>query len=383
MSSAKKGMGRLPLCWHIRKSAHVFFHRAKPVSEMERSGIERAQRTRQTPYGISRALRNRQTHRVPAGASAGPRKPATQIIRPQTSKAGKQGSRMDTKNYTQVLIDGKVYTLGGSEDESYLQKAASYVNEKNSAMRKVPGFTKQSADYQMVMTELNIADDYFKAVEWGEGMERQKNDMEKETYSLKHELVSTQMKLEAVLKDLEERQREMDRLNRRTAQLEGELKEARENLQNLRNNPSADTENNAVVQAVEEIKETVEVEAGITLNASRTEYVSGSGARESSQPEAVPQTPEADASAQQPDTPAVQTAQKQPAPSLRVLNPASEAGRGMTAASAQAAATAAPPAAPVAEPIAAAPAGGMTDEELARKALQAARKAGSHKGGRR
>ena len=134
---------------------------------------------------------------------------------------------MDTKNYTQVLIDGKVYTLGGSEDESYLQKAASYVNEKNSAMRKVPGFTKQSADYQMVMTELNIADDYFKAVEWGEGMERQKNDMEKETYSLKHELVSTQMKLEAVLKDLEERQREMDRLNRRTAQLEGELKEAR------------------------------------------------------------------------------------------------------------------------------------------------------------
>ena len=265
---------------------------------------------------------------------------------------------MDTKNYTQVLIDGKVYTLGGSEDESYLQKAASYVNEKNSAMRKVPGFTKQSADYQMVMTELNIADDYFKAMEWGEGMERQKNDMEKETYSLKHELVSTQMKLEAVLKDLEERQRELDRLNRRTAQLEGELKEARENLQNLRNTPSADTENNAVVQAVEEIKETVEVEAGITLNASRTEYVSGSGARESSQPEAVPQTPEADASAQQPDTPAVQTAQKQPAPSLRVLNPASEAGRGMTAASTQ-------------------------DEELARKALQAARKAGSHKGGRR
>ena len=260
---------------------------------------------------------------------------------------------MDTKNYTQVLIDGKVYTLGGSEDESYLQKAASYVNEKNSAMRKVPG------------------------------MERQKNDMEKETYSLKHELVSTQMKLEAVLKDLEERQRELDRLNRRTAQLEGELKEARENLQNLRNTPSAETENNAVVQAVEEIKETVEVEAGITLNASRTEYVSGSGARESSQPEAVPQTPEADASAQQPDTPAVQTAQKQPAPSLRVLNPASEAGRGMTAASTQAAATAAPPAAPVAQPIAAAPAGGMTDEELARKALQAARKAGSHKGGRR
>ena len=38
---------------------------------------------------------------------------------------------MDSKNYTQVLIDGKIYTLGGSEDEAYLQKAASYVNDKN------------------------------------------------------------------------------------------------------------------------------------------------------------------------------------------------------------------------------------------------------------
>ena len=36
---------------------------------------------------------------------------------------------MDSKNYTQVLIDGKIYTLGGMEDEGYLQKTASYVNE--------------------------------------------------------------------------------------------------------------------------------------------------------------------------------------------------------------------------------------------------------------
>ena len=266
---------------------------------------------------------------------------------------------MDTKNYTQVLIDGKVYTLGGSEDESYLQKAASYVNEKNSAMRKVPGFTKQSADYQMVMTELNIADDYFKAVEWGEGMERQKNDMEKETYSLKHELVSTQMKLEAVLKDLEERQRELDRLNRRTAQLEGELKEARENLQNLRNTPSADTENNAVVQAeaVEEIKETVEVEAGITLNASpdgicfrfRCPGIIPAGGRA-----ADTGSRRIRAAAGHAGSPDGTEAAGSVAAGVK---PGVRSRQGMTAASTQAAATAAPPAAPVAQPIAAAPAG--------------------------
>ena len=180
--------------------------------------------------------------------------------------------------------------------------------QKNSAMRKVPGFTKQSADYQMVMTELNIADDYFKAVEWGGGMERQKNDMEKETYSLKHELVSTQMKLEAVLKDLEERQRELDRLNRRTAQLERELKEGQDKaFQNLRNNPSAARKIMPIVQAVEEIKNGGEVEAGIRLNASRTEYVPVSGARESSsrRPDPGRRNTGSRRIAQQPDTPAV------------------------------------------------------------------------------
>ena len=102
---------------------------------------------------------------------------------------------MEDQNYTQVLIDGKIYTLGGSEDEAYLQKAASYVNEKITTMHALPGFSKQSADYQQLMLLLNIADDYFKTKETADQMEEQRDRMEKETYSLKHELVSTQMKL--------------------------------------------------------------------------------------------------------------------------------------------------------------------------------------------
>ena len=50
---------------------------------------------------------------------------------------------MDTKNYTQVLIDGKVYTLGGSEDEGYLQRAASYVNEKVNTLRRMRAISRK------------------------------------------------------------------------------------------------------------------------------------------------------------------------------------------------------------------------------------------------
>ena len=141
---------------------------------------------------------------------------------------------MDTKNYTQVLIDGKIYTLGGSEDEAYLQKAASYVNEKITTMHALPGFSKQSADYQQLMLLLNIADDYFKTKETADQMEEQRDRMEKETYSLKHELVSTQMKLDGVLKDLEERQRQLQELSAKLSKSERELRSRQHWQQHLK-----------------------------------------------------------------------------------------------------------------------------------------------------
>lgn len=114
---------------------------------------------------------------------------------------------MDSKNYAEVLIDGNVYTLAGAEEKSYFQKVAAYINEKIDQLKSQPGFTKQSDDYRTVMVELNIADDYFKAMDKLNAMEIQRSDMEREIYSLKHELVSTQMKLEAALRSLDDFQR--------------------------------------------------------------------------------------------------------------------------------------------------------------------------------
>ena len=149
---------------------------------------------------------------------------------------------MDSKNYTQVLIDGKIYTLGGSEDEGYLQRAASYVNEKVNTLRRIPGFTKQSVEYQTVMAELNMADDYFKAMEHSREVEHQRDELERETYSLKHELVSTQMKLEAVLKDLEERQSQLENLGKEKKKLEQKLREREKEREFQENGSSSDEE---------------------------------------------------------------------------------------------------------------------------------------------
>ena len=104
---------------------------------------------------------------------------------------------MDKKNYTEVLIDGNIYTLGGSEEQEYLQKVAAYINQKIGILKAQPGFTRQNKDYQEVMIYLNLADDYFKTLHEAKMLRAQKNDLEKEIYSLKHELIGVQMKLDA------------------------------------------------------------------------------------------------------------------------------------------------------------------------------------------
>lgn len=109
---------------------------------------------------------------------------------------------MSEKNYVEVLIDGMVFTLAGTEDEGYLRRVAAYLNEKIGEVKRVPGFTRMNADYQTLMVQLNLTDDYFKEQERADTLESQKGILEKEAYSLKHELITTQMKLESLEKEL-------------------------------------------------------------------------------------------------------------------------------------------------------------------------------------
>ncbi len=104
---------------------------------------------------------------------------------------------MAEKNYAEVLIDGKIYTLAGNEEQAYLQKVASYISDKIAMLKATPGYGRQNKDYQEVLIYLNLADDYFKAEQQAELYKEQKEELDKEVYSLKHDLVSLQMKLDA------------------------------------------------------------------------------------------------------------------------------------------------------------------------------------------
>ena len=69
---------------------------------------------------------------------------------------------MSSKNKTEVLIAGKIFTLSGYESEEYLQKVATYINNKIAEFKKLDGYNHQTKENKSILLELNIADDYFR-----------------------------------------------------------------------------------------------------------------------------------------------------------------------------------------------------------------------------
>ena len=122
-----------------------------------------------------------------------------------------------SKNYTEVLIGGKVFTLSGFESEDYLQKVSTYLNHKIEECTSSDGYRKQSAEARSVLLALNIAG----------ALESDIEAKDKEMYDLKHELISVQIKYENAEKALDKLKAENQELQMKIVQLETEMKNHR------------------------------------------------------------------------------------------------------------------------------------------------------------
>lgn len=131
---------------------------------------------------------------------------------------------MSSKTDTEVIIGGKVFTLSGYESEEYLQKVASYINNKIAEYNKIESFKRLTLDMQNVLLQLNIADDYFKAKKQISILEEEIQTKEKELYNLKHELIASQIKLENTEKNVKNLQAEANENAKKIIRLETELK---------------------------------------------------------------------------------------------------------------------------------------------------------------
>ena len=123
---------------------------------------------------------------------------------------------MSSKNKTEVLIAGKIFTLSGYESEEYLQKVAAYLNGKITEFRGMDGYHRLSQEMRSILMNLNIADDYFKVRKKIEELEEELSEKEKELYEFRHEMITTQVRLENA-------EKEKNALEEKNAQLQEEL----------------------------------------------------------------------------------------------------------------------------------------------------------------
>ena len=126
---------------------------------------------------------------------------------------------MAEKTTIKVLIDGKIMTLSGYETEEYLQRVSFYLNSKIEELKGLSGSNRLSQETKSSLLALNLADDYFKARSRAESLERDIEDKDRDAYADKQQLISLQMQIEKLQKELqtqnEKMQKEMERLRGR------------------------------------------------------------------------------------------------------------------------------------------------------------------------
>ena len=117
---------------------------------------------------------------------------------------------MADKKTIQVIIDGKIYVLSGENSESYLHDVADYLNHKIESIRKeIWNYNKLEESVRSLLLQINICDELFQERKKVEEMQELLDQEKSESYSYKHDLVKTKLKLDGVLQELESTQKKL------------------------------------------------------------------------------------------------------------------------------------------------------------------------------
>ena len=116
---------------------------------------------------------------------------------------------MAKKNTAEVLINGKIYTISGYESTAYLQKVAVYLNEMEDKVSQMEGYRRLGSEEKQLLKNMNLADEYFKASDAKEQLERELENRDKEIYGLKHDLIDAKLEQEKLTKRIHELETEL------------------------------------------------------------------------------------------------------------------------------------------------------------------------------
>lgn len=103
---------------------------------------------------------------------------------------------MNTKNDVEVIINGKQYTLSGYESSEYLQKIANHINDKIAEFKEQDGYLRLDTEMKNILLAINLSDEYYKALKDSNDIKKENEEMEKEIFDIKHEMLTMQSELD-------------------------------------------------------------------------------------------------------------------------------------------------------------------------------------------
>ena len=142
------------------------------------------------------------------------------------------------KNRVEVVIDGQIITLVSDEKEEYMQRVALYIDKKLSEIKSNKSNKPVTEHLRTLLISVNIADDYFKAVEKCQVIEDTHEAYVHEMGRMQEESLMLSEKLhlmQAQLSELQDRSsREVERLQEENARLVDVSRDLQEQLQYAR-----------------------------------------------------------------------------------------------------------------------------------------------------
>ena len=89
---------------------------------------------------------------------------------------------MGEKNTVDVIIDGKIVRVSGTESEAYLVSVSNYLNAKITSFKKeFKNYRLLDEDLRSILLQINICDDLFQEQAKTEKAEQEKEELEKES----------------------------------------------------------------------------------------------------------------------------------------------------------------------------------------------------------
>lgn len=135
----------------------------------------------------------------------------------------------DKKNDIEVNIHGKRYVLCGYESDEYLQKVASYINQKYDDFAQQEGYNVLDTDMKNTLMQINITDDYFKAQKQISSLTDTIVQKDNELFDLKHEILTLKSRLDTLQKNNDKLESDYLAEQKKVFKLEAEVETARRN----------------------------------------------------------------------------------------------------------------------------------------------------------